>query len=81
MEGTLKDRNNTGMLSCLIPSPLPQMQAPWKALYSNHYDDKLKLTVPLEVSNPPPGKGSASGSNEEVCLHVRPSLRSIRTCR
>lgn len=41
-------------LVCLLP--LSQMKAPWQAMSSHHYDEELVLSVPPEVSNPPPGK-------------------------
>ena len=42
------------------------MQAPWKALHSNNYDDALKLSVPAEIADAPSGKSDASGSHEQV---------------
>lgn len=31
------------------------MKAPWKALYSHNYDERVNLPVPAEVMDPPPG--------------------------
>lgn len=50
---------------CLPPSlPLSQMKAPWQAMVSHNYDEELVLSVPSEVSNPPPGK---TAGHDQVC--------------
>ncbi|CAN0064202.1 unnamed protein product, partial [Scytosiphon promiscuus] len=41
-----------------------QMKAPWQAMTSHHYDEDLVLTLPPEVSDPPPGK--ATGRYQQV---------------
>eukprot|EP00752_Nemacystus_decipiens_P001317 g1307.t1 len=52
-----------------------QMKAPWQAMVSHYYDEDLVLSVPPEVSNPPPGK--TAGHDQVLALPARKFLLQL----
>eukprot|EP00903_Cladosiphon_okamuranus_P007205 g6994.t2 len=52
-----------------------QMKAPWQAMATHHYDEELVLSVPPEVSNPPPGK--TAGHDQVLALPAQKFLSQL----